>query len=163
MQSTPRVDTPVPASSATVFAPILSEEVPVSSLGPLSDTLSSLCREYRRLSLEIEERTRKALGDRPEALKSLKEEIESIALSIPSKKVLGPAGSGWYTVRKQATSTSINPNKLAEKGVGIEIIEYATESKKGKEYVQVMELKEEKDVGGAGNINGNVDIGVFAV
>lgn len=159
MQSTPNPDT----ASAAVSAPILSEEVSVSSLGPLSDTLSSLCREYRRLSLEIEERTREALGDRPEALKSLKEEIESIALSIPSKKVLGPAGSGWYTIRKQATSTEINPNKLAEKGVGIEIIEYATEKKKGKEYVEVRELKADEKKSGAGNINGSVDIGVFAV
>lgn len=147
-------------ASVPVPAPILSEEVSVSSLGPLSDTLSSLCREYRRLSLEIEERTREALGDRPEALKLLKEEIESIALSIPSKRVTGPSGSGWYTIRKQATSTEINPNKLAEKGVGIEIIEYATEKKKGKEYVQVMELKLEKDSRDAA---GNVDIGVFAV
>src|SRR5688572_22686387 len=91
-------------------APVLplSDSIPATSLPQeTSSILSSLVLEYRRLGAEIDKRevTRK----------SLKEEIETIVLTLPTKKVLGPSGSeGWALRRDQRTTKSFNKTRLAE-------------------------------------------------
>lgn len=117
----------------------LSDSIPASSLPQeTSFILSSLVLEYRRLGAEIDKRevTRK----------SLKEEIETIVLALPTKKVLGPSGAdGWVLRRDSKKTKSINKAKLAEESTRrqinpvdvVEILAFATEEKRGKEFVVV--------------------------
>lgn len=137
----------------------LADSLPVSSLPQeVSSVLSSLVLEYRRLGAEIDEReiTRK----------SLKEEIEIIVLALPTKKVLGPSGAEGWTLRRDSKKTkSLNKSLLAEESTRrqinpvdvVEILAFATEEKRGKEFVVVTEGEKE--------VNANVpsiDGGLFS-
>lgn len=123
----------------------LSDSISATSLPQeTSSILSSLVLEYRRLGAEIDERN--------VARVALKEEIEAIVLALPTKKVLGPSGAdGWALRRDARTTKSLNKAKLAEESTRrqinpvdvVEILAFATEEKRGKEFVVVIEGEKE--------------------
>jgi hypothetical protein len=112
------------------------DSLPLSSLDPsLASTLNSLCLEYRRLGSEIDQReiTRK----------SLKEEIETLVLALPAKRISSP---DWKTVKSQKITHPLQrPLLIAECNkrdidplTVVEIIKVASPEKKGKEYVSIL-------------------------
>lgn len=112
------------------------DSLPLSSLdSTLQSTLNSLCLEHRRLAVEISERV--------ETQKSLKESIEDLILSLPTKRISAP---GWKTVKSQKITYPLQrPLLVAEcnsRGIDpitvIEIIKAASPEKKGKEYVSIL-------------------------
>lgn len=118
--------------------PLLEEDdsLPLSSLDPtLQSTLDSLCLEHRRLAVEISERV--------ETQKSLKESIEELILTLPTKRISAP---GWKTVKSQKITHPLQrPLLVAEcnrRGIDpitvIEIIKVASPEKRGKEYVSIL-------------------------
>lgn len=120
--------------------------IPLQSLPVnLRTTLPSLVAEYRRIHKDIE--------DRKSSLDDIKSTIESLVSSLPpSHKKIGDPDSPWYLLRKRSTTTSLNKHKLVSECVSrgvdpilvTEIISFSTESKVGKEYIQVFENKEKK-------------------
>lgn len=128
MRDTDSVDTDNITATLSISSDTLEES--------LCSTLSSLCKEYIRLGEEI--------SSLQETQKDIKTVVESLTLPLENvKKISGP---GWHTTRKQSKTTSISPERLLERGVGIDVIEYATETKKGKEYVEIgkEKVKEKK-------------------
>lgn len=124
------------------------DSLPLSSLdSTLQSTLNSLCLEYRRLGAEIDEREA--------TRKTLKESIEDLILSLPTKRISAP---GWKTVKMQKITHPLQrPLLVAECQrlaidpiTVIEIIKTASPEKKGKEYVSILspgkEGEEAKDV-----------------
>lgn len=117
------------------------ESLELSSLDKkLSRKLSSLASEYLRLGREIDERT----ADLIESRKVLKEAIDEIVLSLKPDDKLRVLSPTWRANKIRRSEIRVNPNKLAERGVDVEIIEYATEKKYGNWYVKI-EAVEEKE------------------
>lgn len=117
------------------------ESIEISLLDKkLSRKLSSLASEYLRLGREIDERT----SDLIESRKVLKEAIDEIVLALKPNDKLRVLSPAWRANKTRNSSTEINPNKLSELGVDIEIIEAATETKYGKWYVKIETIEEKK-------------------
>jgi hypothetical protein len=113
-----------------------SDSLPLSSLdASIASTLNSLCLEYRRLGSEIDQReiTRK----------DLKEEIEKLVLTLPSKRISAP---GWKTVKSQKVTHPLDKRLLVSECnkrdmdpiTVIELIKSASPAKRGKEYVSIL-------------------------
>lgn len=112
------------------------DSLPLSSLDPdLSSTLNSLCLEYRRLGSEID--------DREATRKSLKESIEDLILTIPTKRIQAP---GWKTVKSQKVTRPLDKRLLVSECNNrdidpitvLEIIKAASPEKRGKEHVSIL-------------------------
>lgn len=112
----------------------------------IQSTLNSLCLEYRRLGSEIDERE--------STRKSLKEEIEALILTLPTKRIQAP---GWKTVKSQKITHPLQRPLLVQECqrlaidpiTVIEIIKVASPEKKGKEYISILAPGKEEDVAGA--------------
>jgi hypothetical protein len=122
------------------------EKIPLTPLSFLSDAnprlvslLPTLISEYQCVTDEI--------STREESRDDLKLSIESLISSLPAQyRKVGIPGS-WYVIRKQNTTSSLNRQKLVSECIAREvdpvlvsdILVSATESKKGKEYIQVVD------------------------
>lgn len=127
------------------------DSLPLSSLeSTLQSTLNSLCLEHRRVGAEIDERVK--------TQKSLKESIEELILTLPTKRIQAP---GWKTVKSQKITYPLQrPLLVAECNARdidpitvLEIIKAASPEKKGKEYVSVLgpgKDENEKNTNGLG-------------
>lgn len=92
--------------------------------------LPELCAEYRALAED-----RQAIE---EAQKSLKEDIDQLAKSARITKV---QGDGWVLMKTTSKRSTIKPERLVEKGVSMEVIEYATVTSESS-YYQVRGAKD---------------------
>lgn len=119
-----------------------SDSLPLSSLDcTLQSTLNSLCLEHRRIGVEIDERVK--------TQKSLKESIEELILTLPTKRIQAP---GWRTVKSQKITHPLQRHLLIKECNArdidpitvIEIIVLASPEKKGKEYVSILAPSEEQ-------------------
>lgn len=125
--------------------PIITSEVHLSSLDESTQSLlSSLLSEHTRLSNRISSLTSEQ--------KTVKESIEEICLSIPSKRILFP--DGLSTIRTAKSSSKFNKSLAILESLArsidpidfLDILSLATEKKKGKEYVMI-NIPDEKGKG----------------
>ena len=125
------------------------EKIPLTPLSTLDfdnprlvSLLPTLVSEYQRLEDEI--------SVRKESQEDLKLMIESLVLPLQIKKIGIP--DSWHVIRKQASSSSLNMQKVVEECIsrGVDpvlvkdILSAATEKKLGKEYIQVVDDASDK-------------------
>jgi hypothetical protein len=113
----------------------LSADLSADTLPPdTAKALSALVHEHARLGSRI--------ADLKASQDELKAEIESICFEIPAKRI---SGAGWHTTRSKKSTTFIDKNKLAEKGVDPDVIAYATTTNWSREFVLPVVEKEKAE------------------